>query len=359
MRNSLVSLDFLDEDRLLFTFRVPGLLHREAGGDDLHDEREIRAVVLRLPQGTVEANTVWTLHDRARYLYMLENGQFLLRDRNELKLGDATLQLKPYLRFPGPVLWVEMDPSRKFLVTGSSEPQKESPADASGAASVRDAAEEKPASERSDLILRILRRDSGKVVLVSHVRSAVHLPINADGYLEALRSRGEAWMLNFNPFDGGTRVLGTVNSVCSPTVDFVSGSEFLLRTCGPGGNPRLVAMATNGRRLWEDQNSGPSVWPLLVIGPNGSRLARETLLSAHGVNAANPLGTDDIKGQSVEIFDAASGKVALRAEASPIFDAGGNVAISPSGLRVAVVMEGAIQVFNLPPVPPVPEISGN
>ncbi len=28
-RNSLVSLDFIDEDRLLFIFRVPGLIHRE------------------------------------------------------------------------------------------------------------------------------------------------------------------------------------------------------------------------------------------------------------------------------------------------------------------------------------------
>ena len=69
------------------------------------------------------------------------------------------------------------------------------------------------------------------------------------------------------------------------------------------------------------------------------------------------LGTDDIKGQAVEVLDAASGKVALRAEASPIFDAGGNVAISPSGKRVAIVGSGAIQVFELPPPPPLPDTS--
>src|ERR1700721_1864069 len=33
-RNSLASLDFFDENRLLFTFRVPGLMHREAGSDE-------------------------------------------------------------------------------------------------------------------------------------------------------------------------------------------------------------------------------------------------------------------------------------------------------------------------------------
>ena len=31
LRASFVSLDFIDENRLLFTFRVPGLIRREAG----------------------------------------------------------------------------------------------------------------------------------------------------------------------------------------------------------------------------------------------------------------------------------------------------------------------------------------
>ena len=83
-RNSVVSLDFLDENRLLFTFRVPGLIHREAGESD---ERRIRAVVLGLPAGTVEAEALWTVHDRARYLWMLSDGRFLLRDRNNLETG--------------------------------------------------------------------------------------------------------------------------------------------------------------------------------------------------------------------------------------------------------------------------------
>src|SRR5215472_14152644 len=115
-RNSLVSLDFLDEDHLLFTFRVPGLIHRDhrepIGSEG--EERRIRALVLALPSGNIQAEAVWSLHDRKRYLWMLDNGQYLLRDHDELKIGDASLQPKPYLRFPGPVLWVELDPNRKY-----------------------------------------------------------------------------------------------------------------------------------------------------------------------------------------------------------------------------------------------------
>ena len=103
-RNSMVSLDFLDENRLLFTFRIPGLMHRDQLNTDDNNERQIRAVVLSLPKGTVEAQATWTVHDLVRYLWPLDNGHFLVRDRNNLLDGDATLTLKPYSRLPGPIV---------------------------------------------------------------------------------------------------------------------------------------------------------------------------------------------------------------------------------------------------------------
>ncbi len=359
LRNSLASLDFLDEDRLLFTFRVPTLIHRELSNSDSQDERRIRAVVIRIPTGAVEAETIWTVHDHDRYLYMLDHGQFLFRDRNDLLLGDPSLQLKPFLRFLGPVMWVELDPSRQYFVTGSSEPTEhksvagEVPSPSTASADI--ASEEPPASDDTSLVMRIIRRSDGKVMLVSHVRSAIHFPINNEGYLESLRSLGSAWVLNFNHFVGGSTLLGKVDSVCSPKLDFISNTEFLVTTCGPSGEPGLVAMSTSGQRLWEDPTAGHSVWPLLVSGSNGSRIARVTLLATHSVNATNPLDSSDIKGQDVQILDAASGKVALRAAASPILDAGGNVAISPTARRVAVLMDGGIQVFDLPAPPAIPD----
>jgi hypothetical protein len=113
-------------------------------------------------------------------------------------------------------------------------------------------------------------------------------------------------------------------------------------------------MATDGRRLWENMTSGASIWPLLVWSPDGSRLARETLAVGRFVNAYAPLDSEDVKGQLVRVFDAADGKVALETRANPVLDAGGNVAISPSGRRVAVLNAGAIQIFDLPAAAPLP-----
>jgi hypothetical protein len=66
------------------------------------------------------------------------------------------------------------------------------------------------------------------------------------------------------------------------------------------------------------------------------------------------LDAEAVKGQLVRVFNAADGKVALEAPASPALDSGGNVAISPTGRRVAILNAGAIQVFDLPAAPPLP-----
>ena len=351
LRNSVVSLDFLDENRLLFTFRVPGLVHRDAweGGAGVYEERQIRAVVLSLPAGTVEAEALWTVHDRARYLWALSGGRFLLRDRNNLEMGDATLELKPFLRFPGPLLWLEMDPAQQFLVTNSREP-------AAANQATRNEYGQKHDGE-SDLEVRILRRDSGQVMLGSRALSTVHLPINSDGYLESLRGMGGEWLLNLKYFSGGSRILGQVESSCPPLFDFLSQREVLVTACTPLGAGKLVAMTTEGRRLWDAETSAATVWPLVVRSPDGSRLAREVLAVSHPVSAGSTINQGDIKGQLVEVLDAADGKVVLQTAASPILDAGGNVAISPSGRRVAVLNSGAIQVFELPAPTPLLEPS--
>jgi hypothetical protein len=399
-RNTLVSLDFIDEDRLLFTFRVPGLIHRDLRTGEESSERQIRAVVLALPQGTVQAEALWTVHDRARYLWPLKDGHFLLRDRDSLLRGDATLALKPFLDFPGYLLWVESDPTEQFLVTNSREPNAAAaktgapaadgssstgsmsgqlsgsasspvsssvsgpvsgpvsnpvsgPATAQSAATTDD--DDGTAEKgRPELVVRILRRETGEVMLVSRVRSAVHVPINNVGYLENLRGRGMGWMLNLSYFTGGSRMLGSVDTACDPDDEFISQDEILITGCGSDGASKLVAMTTEGKTLWIAQAPSTQVWPHSTVAPNGSRVAWITLDASHGVSMFAPMDSDDVKEQSVTVFDAATGDVAFVSPLSPILDAGGNVALSPSGRRVALLNAGAIQVFDLPAAPALP-----
>ena len=360
-RESLVSLDFLDENRLLFTFRAPGLLHRT--GPSREYERQVRAVVLTLPNGATETESLWTLHGVDRYVWALHNGRFLLRDGDTLKEGSPALELKPLLQFPGPVLWLQMDPAQQYLVTDSREPQNAKPdpgkvgSPPTAAASMTSDADENRG--QPEIVVRILRRSSGQVMLVSHVRTPVRLPINSDGYLEALRGNGRNWMLNLNLFSGGSRVLGRVDSACEPPIEFLSGKTALVNTCLPQAGRSLVAISTEGQHLWSAPSPANQVWPLLIPAPDGSSVARETITLDHPVDAFTTLiDAASMKGQLIEVFDSKNGKRLLKAPADPILDAGGNIAISPSGKLVAVLNAGAIQVYDLSTPPPTPQAPG-
>jgi hypothetical protein len=216
--------------------------------------------------------------------------------------GDATLTLKPYLDFPGSLLWLEVDPGQHFLVTNSREPvtkaadsgEVSSPLTASATVtSDQDSAAE---GDHPDLVVRILRRDSGEVMLVSRVRTAVHLPINSVGYLENLRSRGTEWELNLSYFSGGSRMLGRVESTCEPDDQFLTEQEILATGCGPSGESNLVAMTTAGRTLWKSQAPPTEVWPQLALAANGSRLAWETLDATHSIDAYAPMDAERREG---------------------------------------------------------------
>jgi hypothetical protein len=388
-RFAQVSLDFLDEDTLLFTFRVPGLIAREPATPDQpqqQDKRHIRAVTLSLPDGKVTAEALWELHDYSRYLWPLKSGKFILRDKNALQIGDAALHLQPFLRFPGPVSFIEFAPDQALIVADTNEsvaadPKSETPksetkdepdssqptqseqsqpstASAGVATDDRFDAEFQKSKSTSQSLVRILRMDTRKVMLFSRVNGSIHLPVDGEGYYEALRGSGSNWMVSYQYFKGSAVSLGWVESTCNPTLDALSPGVVLASACTATGARHLTALLRNSdkdhARLWDASCTATRIWPLLETSADGTRLARATLEVTHPIGPYNPLDDSDIRDQSVQVFDVANGKVELTVPVSPVLDGGGNFALSPSGRRFAVLNGGAIQVYNLPPAPPIP-----
>lgn len=349
-RYSMASLDFLDENHLLFTFRVPGLIRRTPESEGDQDEHNIRAVVLSIPSRTVQAEALWVLHGRDRYIWPLKDGRFLLRDGKLLSLGDAGLQTKPFLTFPGPVLDVSMDPGEEYLVTNSREPV----ANKEKASVPDDGSVDDQSLGVPKVVLRVFRRASGDILFVTRVRAASNMPIDSRGILQALQGYSNQWTVDLNGLKGGTSELGKVVSQCMPKLDFISDDELLATTCKPEGGYGLIAMTTAGQMLWQDSTSGYTVWPILRRSASGLRFLRETLAVTRQIGTFWALDRTDVKAQRVRVFDAADGSVAFEATVDPVLDAGGNAAISPSGRRVALLANGQIQVYSLPEPPPLP-----
>jgi hypothetical protein len=359
-RESLVSLDFLDEDRILFTFRVPGLLERDTVDHSDDRKQQIQALVLSVASGNIEGRATWTVPDHSRYLWMLHDGHFLLRVPDGLDEGNAELQTKPYLRLPGWLLWIAMDPGQQVMVTNSIEPASGSQKPGESKALVAEATAAIADGQKSDvqnvLVARTQKIEAGEVIHETRVpwtNQTTDWPMNSEGYLESSQEKRDQWLLTLDSFSGGSRVITRIDSTCPPDYNFVSDQKLLVTTCNPNSGWNLGVMLTGGGSLWESRIAMNAMWPLLVTAPNGLRVARETLLLKRSADKYKRMvGVRDLQGQMVKVFDAADGKMLLESPLTPIFDGGGNVAISPSGRRVAILNAGAIQVFQLPaPVP--------
>jgi len=351
---SLVNLNFLDENRLLFSFRAPGLLQRETTQDEPEHERQMRAVVLKLPDGTRESETVWTLSDLKPYLWMLKDGHYLLHDRSGLEEGDASLQLKPYLPLAEKLISLEMDPGRNYLLVSSLAPPGTSEKQISGnTLKSKDSSE--PAKP-TDVVVRLLQLKSAQTIQIKRERAATQTPFNSMGYLEAVHEKLDQWSLKLNAFGGESKAIGHVESTCLTNSFFLSEHEILVAGCDPDHRWKLTAVTTDWRQMWEFPLPNLVVPPLFQIAANGSRFARETISLKQTPQAdSETLWVKDVRGQVVRVFDAADGKLALEQPVDPVLDAGGNVAISPSGRRVAVLNKGAIEVFDLPTPAPLPD----
>lgn len=354
-QQQLVSLDFIDDNHLLFSFHVASELREREGDGEQENQQRIHAVVLDLATRKTTAKAEWTMPDRRRYLWILNNGNFLLRTGDGLVEGDAELKTKGYMQWPGRLMWIEMDPQQKYLVANSLE--AESGEQATSAAGIPSAEKlldsTKPADKKDVLVIRTVRRDTGEVIRTTKAAwtsQTSDWPMNSEGYVETLHAKGAHWVMEFMPY-GAPKGWDLVeeDSLCVPQHSFVNDSELLVSRCDPQDGWKLKAWTTVGKPMWETKVGSNTMSPLLMTARDGSRVARETLvLKRSAEKYKTGVRIEDMQGQMVRVFDSATGKVVMEAPIRPIYDGGGNVAVSPSGSRVAILNGDAIQVYELP-----------
>ncbi|HUB17651.1 MAG TPA: hypothetical protein VL990_03390 [Acidobacteriaceae bacterium] len=349
-RLSSAALDFFDDDHLLFTFRMGGLLTRVPGDPASDDDQEIRAVVLDLKAGRVIRQAKWRMHDRSQYLWPYKDGQFLVRVRDSLFLIDETLELRPFMTFHDGIRAIQVSSNRKLLVVETNDPIK--------------LQQQEPLGPR-----RLGQLQPVKVMIYplgektpmdeTEGNAATLLPLTGDGLLDLLEGRAQGrWVLRDVPFDGAPRIVADVKSSCQPSARPLSANVVLVVGCyGDADDRQVIAVSTDGAgELWRDRWQNRFVWGWFNSAENGSRFLYESIEVSRPISSFDALYPEDIQAQIAGVYDTESGKLVLVRDASPVLTAGQNVALSPDGKRFAILRNGAVEVYDLPPVPaPLPE----
>jgi hypothetical protein len=126
----------------------------------------------------------------------------------------------------------------------------------------------------------------------------------------------------------------------------------MIESCGPRSpDLYLDAWTTEGKKLWSGQREGHLVWPTFAYSRTGGRFAVSLLRVNHLIDLIDSLNDEDVREQVVQVFDSSTGALLMATTASPILTAGQNFALSEDGERLAILREGAIEIYKVPPAP--------
>jgi hypothetical protein len=344
------SLDFIDAHHLLFTFHQPRLMRREPNPDRFDDDQTIQAVVLSLPGGAVAASSEWRMHDRWRYLWPLGGGKFLLRQKNSYSLTDASLKLHSYIDVPTPILSTEVSPDGRILVIEHQYERHTAEQHHKLEAQAQQYGDSPPAEDTQITLVNIASRE---VVAALRTESPINVPITSTGYVGVARDKGQdEFLVRFVPFEGESRILGKVASTCTPHENFLNQKALVIESCGPKSSDLFLdAWTTDGKKLWSGHRDGHLVWPTFAYSRKGDRFALSLLHLSHLIDLIDSINDEDVREQVVQVFDSATGALLMTTNASPILTAGQNFALSDDGDRLAVLREGAIEIYNVPSPP--------
>jgi hypothetical protein len=345
------SLDFIDAQHLLFTFHQPRLMRREGRPGRSDTDQIIKAVTLSLPDGKMLESAEWRMHDRSRYLWSLGEGNFLVRQGNTYLVTNGSLKLHPFVEVATPVHETEVSPDGRILVV-EHEFERHTPEQHEKLEAQAVQYGEPPPPE--DTQITLMKIDSREVLAALRTETPIHLPITSTGYVGVAQDKDQdQYLIRFTPFQGQSVVLGKVASTCTPHENFLNRNAVMIESCGPKSQEVFLdAWTTDGKKLWNGRREGHLVWPTFAYARSGDRFAVSLLHVNHLIDLADSLNDEDVREQVIQVFDSATGALLMSTAASPVLTAGQNFALSDDGEHLAVLHDGAIEIFKVPAAPP-------
>jgi hypothetical protein len=366
--SSMLTLHYVDDHHLLFTFTVRRLLQRLPDDPENDQDRNVDALLLELPTGRVVARTSWRLHDHGQYLWSLGHGHFLLRIRDTLTTFAPLVNLstgqpfreRPFLTTAGrsiAALLLSPDASLLIVETVTRPPPAAPPKiPIFGPAPPPPAESNEPGhvqinfyriAPSSDASEQVTPLSAGAV----RSNSVGNIASTTAGYLTVLNEGRQHWAFDFNTYEGKTKELSPFDSTCRPSPFFVSPSQFIAFGCHSGDTRQLIGgFDMRGQEMWEQNLFGDYISPTMAFAPPSGRFALSRVLIHSSAVPDQPLSSDELGGQTIVVYQIESGKQILHADCSPVSRAGQNFTLSPSGMGFALVHGDAIEIYNLPPL---------
>jgi hypothetical protein len=340
--HAMVELHFIDADHLVFAFNVPRLMKRDDNCPDSDVQRMVHVVVFQLPSGRVLKQADWELYDFWNFLWGLGDGQLMLRRCNQLESIGADLDPQVIIKGIGTVEDVSFSPDRSVVVV--QEKVKPDAEDKQNGAlpSVLDQETEAQRINVSFIQLHPLH-----MIGRAEIELPSFIPVTANGLFEVLTAPHDQWVVNMRVFHGAEHQITSIYSLCPPEVQAISNTMWMATTCSKEDRKAFEGYDLQGTLLWKIAFAPDQYDSRLIPIPNGSHFAIESLRLKHPHAALDPLTKEDVVGEDIDIYDSLTGVRIATFQTSPAYTGGRNVDFSLDGTRMAVLHDGAIEIYSL------------
>ena len=329
-----LSIDFLDENRLLATFEGNGVMRRMRNCPKTHDDRMVHAVLLDAKTGAVLKRADWYLHDRRRYLWPLASGKLLLRRADSLYELDGDLREKPVLEHTD-LYWLDITPDGQKVLVGTVAKKADDKADSKSS----------PKFET-----RVLDSATWSVIGTFPADRPIPVQATTKGYADVVLKSGWTWLVRFGGQGRGRVPITRVRSTCIPDLNVSSESTLLIGRCTQSQQDYVVSSFTTAgqflwRRRWQEQLTSPTI----RRSNSGARFALASVeVDRQNSTATDEEGGPEVRRHHIEVFNSASGTSALKLETQPAINVGGNFALSPEGATLVLLRDSHLEIYSLP-----------
>ena len=347
------TVHFIDADDILLTFSTRKLMLRSPEQREGDDDHTVRAEVVHLPDGKVLRETEWRMHDRSPYLWPMGNGRFLLRERSDLysldPMGSFTpehLGRRMLLHSVEDLDSIQVSPGHDLLLLETTPARR-----------IGDDPEEKRERPVTASFYRVTLEGDGALKLTSRGHASSHDPFSmaftSTGVLQTVREDRMHWGFDFRTFGGKNIELAGFTSTCRPRSIFISDAEFFAYGCRGGEDRRLMGgFNLLADAKWVFTLDDAPLWLSVETAPEVGRFAVRNTVTGVAAQEADQLEHGEIRMQEVRVYSDRDGEELIRVDCTPTQRPGGNFALSPDGLRLAILRGGQLEIYLLPPVSP-------
>ncbi len=348
--HAMVELHFIDADHLILAFNVPQLMKRDDNCPGSEAQRIVHAVVFQLPSGRVLKQADWELYDFRDFMWGLGNGKLMLRRCNQLESIGADLDPQVLIKGIGIVEDVSFSPDHSVVVI--QEKVQPSAEDKLNGA-LPSVLDQETGAERTNV--SFIQLHPLHMIGRAEIQLPSLIPVTANGLFEVLTAPRDQWVVNMRAFHGAEHEIATIHSLCPPVVQAISNTIWMATTCSKGDQKSSQGYDLQGTLLWKIAFAADQYDPRLITIANGSHFAIESLRLKRPHAALDPLTKEDVDGEDIDIYDSLNGVRIATFQTSPAYTGGRNVDFSADGTRMAVLHDGAIEIYSLNNLVKVPQ----